>query len=117
MSEVSEKFPKANRVLKRGDYRHIYETGRKFSARYFTAFVRRREGEPPRLGITSTRKVGNAVERNRARRLLREVFRKNKQLVPPGIDIVINVKSSLVEATYTDLEGDFKAFLERAGKQ
>jgi ribonuclease P protein component len=116
MGEESQAFPKENRVLKRGEFREIYETGRKVQARFFTAFVRGRAGEQRRLGITSTRKIGNAVARNRTRRLLREVFRKNKQLVPSGIDIVLNVKRSLLEATYQDLEGDFIAFLERAGR-
>lgn len=117
MSATSEKFPKENRVLKRGGFREIYETGRKISARYFTAFVCRRAGGEPRLGITTTRKLGNAVARNRTRRLLREVFRKNRQHIPSGIDIVLNVKSSLLTATYQQLEGDFLAFLERAGKK
>lgn len=116
MSEVSQRFPKESRVLKRGEFREIYETGRKFQARYFTAFVRAREGGQSRLGITATRRVGNSVSRNRTRRLLREVFRKHQQLVPSGIDIVVNVKTALVEAAYQDLEGDFIAFLARAGK-
>jgi ribonuclease P protein component len=55
------------------------------------------------------------VKRNRARRLLREVFRNNKWLVPPGVDIVINVKAPLVEAGYREIEGDFITFLERVG--
>jgi RNase P protein component len=44
---------------------------------------------------------------------VREAFRRNKWLVPPGVDIVINVKRPLVEAGYRDLEGDLIAFLER----
>jgi hypothetical protein len=44
---------------------------------------------------------------------VREAFRRNKWLVPPGVDIVINVKRPLVEAVYHDVEGDFIAFLER----
>jgi ribonuclease P protein component len=70
-------------------------------------------GEQARLGITATRKFGKAVIRNRARRLVREAFRKNKWIVPQGVDIVINVKQSLAEASYRDLEADFIAFLER----
>ena len=116
MGEESQTFDKENRVLKRGEFREIYETGRKIQARFFTAFVRGRADEEKRLGITSTRKIGNSVVRNRTRRLLREVFRKNKYRVPSGIDIVLNVKSALLEATYQDLEGDFIAFLERAGR-
>jgi ribonuclease P protein component len=117
MTEVSRKFPKSDRLLKRDEFRRVYEQGRKLHARYFTAFILPGRDSRPRIGITATRKIGNAVERNRARRLLREAFRKNKWLVPAGIDIVINVKRPLVEAAYGDLEGDFIAFLERAGKQ
>jgi ribonuclease P protein component len=117
MREVSEKFPKADRVLRRGDFRQAYDSGRKFQARYFTAFVLAHADEPSRLGITATRKMGNSVKRNRARRLVREVFRKNKRLVPSGIDIIINVKSALSTALYQDLESDFISFLERASKQ
>jgi ribonuclease P protein component len=117
MSEVSRTFPKSDRILKRVEFRRVYEQGRRLHARYFTAFILPSQNERPRIGITATRKIGNAVERNRARRLLREAFRKNKWLVPAGVDIVINVKRPLVEAAYGDLEGDFIAFLERAGKQ
>ena len=117
MNEVSRKFLKSDRILKRDEFRRVYEQGRKLHGRYFTAFILPSQNGRPRIGITTTRKIGNAVERNRARRLLREAFRKNKWLVPAGVDIVINVKRPLVEAAYRDLEGDFIAFLEKAGKQ
>jgi len=117
MGEISERFPKTDRILKRGLFKRVYDEGRKFQARYFTAFVLPNSGPQSRIGITVTRKIGNSVERNRARRLVREAFRKNKWLVPQGVDIVINVKKPLVEAGYSDLEGDFRNFLERAGKK
>ena len=115
MSELSQKFPKSNRILRRDEFRRAYDNGQKMQARYFTAFVLPNSGEQPRLGITATRKVGKAVRRNRARRLVREAFRKNKWLAPRGVDIVINVKQSLTEASYQDFEADFVAFLERMG--
>jgi ribonuclease P protein component len=113
MRETPEGFPKSNRILKRDLFRRVYEEGRKIQTKYFTAFVRSGSGSQSRLGITVTRKTGNSVERNRARRVVREAFRRNKWLVPPGVDIVINVKRPLVEAGYHDLEGDLIAFLER----
>jgi ribonuclease P protein component len=113
MRETPEGFPKSNRILKRDVFRRVYEEGRKIQTKYFTAFVRSGSGSQSRLGITVTRKTGNSVERNRARRVVREAFRRNKWLVPPGVDIVINVKRPLVEAGYRDLEGDLIAFLER----
>lgn len=116
MIEVSEKFPKADRILKRDVFRHVYEKGRKKQFWYFTAFVLVRQSGTARIGITATRKIGNSVEQNRARRLVREAFRKNKWLVPNGVDIVINVKRPLVEAGYADFEGEFITFLQRAGE-
>ena len=115
--QVPEKFPKTDRILKRDHFKRVYEEGRKIQARHFTAFVLPNSGGQARIGITATRKMGNSVERNRARRLVREVFRKNKWLVTHGVDIVINVKRSLAKASYRDLEGDFVTFLERAGNK
>jgi ribonuclease P protein component len=115
--EASEKFPKTDRILKRDVFRRVYEQGRKIQSRYFTAFVLTKQTPRPRIGITATRKMGNSVERNRARRLVREAFRKNKWLVPHGVDIVINVKRALVEAAYHDFEGEFITFLQRAGEK
>jgi ribonuclease P protein component len=117
MGEASEGFPKSSRILTRGLFKRAYESGYKVHAKYFTAFVLPNAVERARIGITATRKFGGAVERNRARRLVREVFRKNRWLVPRGVDIVINVKKPLAEAGYRDLEDDFRAFLERVGKK
>lgn len=117
MGEVSENFPKSSRLLKRDEFRRVYDEGRKVQARYFTAFVLTNSHEQPRIGITVTRKAGKSVRRNRARRLVREVFRKNKLLVPQGVDMVINVKQILIDARYSDLEEDFTAFLKRIGNR
>jgi ribonuclease P protein component len=116
MSEVSQEFPKTDRILKRALFRRVYEQGRKIQFRYFTAFILAKQDNGARIGVTTTRKIGNAVQRNRARRLVREAFRKNKWLAPHGVDIVINVKRPLVDAHYRDLECEFITFLERAAE-
>lgn len=115
--EASAKFPKSDRILKRDVFRRVYEEGRKLQFSYFTAFVLQKQALQPRIGITTTRKTGNSVQRNRARRLVREAFRKNKWLVPYGVDIVINVKQALVGAVYRDFEDEFITFLQRMGKK
>jgi len=115
--ELSEKFSKTDRILKRDDFRRVYEKGRKLQARYFSAFVLPNTLGRSRIGITATRKFGNSVKRNRARRLIREAFRRNKVLAPAGVDLVINVKRALNDASYRDLEGEFVALLKMAGNQ
>lgn len=65
------------------------ESGR---ARAVTADARVGSAGPPRLGITATRRVGNAAVRNRAKRLVREAFRATRDLWPDGIDLVVIVR-------------------------
>jgi ribonuclease P protein component len=112
--KTDERFTKSDRILKRETFRRTYDGGRKYQAKYFTAFVISNQQESSRLGVTVTRKTGKSVDRNRSRRLVREVFRKNKWRVPLGVDIVINVKNALISAGYDDLESDFIEFLKRA---
>lgn len=108
----SQKFTKADRILARDEFRRVYERGRKYHTKFFTAFVLAGTEPNPRIGITVTRKIGKSVERNRARRLVREVFRRNKRLIPPATNLVINAKRPLVDASYREFEAEFLEFLK-----
>ncbi len=111
---TDQRFPKSDRILKRELFRRVYDTGKKIQARFFTAFILPNSQQQSRIGITATRKTGNSVERNRLRRRVRELYRRNKWRVPPGIDIVINVKDGLARAGYDEIEKDFAKMLERS---
>lgn len=118
---VEISFGREHRRLKRADFTRIYQTGRKVHGRHLTVFgLRRPESEdkiagPWRLGITATRKTGNAVERNRQRRRIREFFRLHQRSLPPGWDFVVNTRPSLNEATHRELQADLERALERLG--
>jgi ribonuclease P protein component len=60
--------------------------------------------EGKRLGITVTKKVGNAVVRNRLKRLIREFFRRNKDLFPAGHDVVVMAKKNIPPLTYLEAQ-------------
>jgi ribonuclease P protein component len=68
-----------------------------------------------RLGIAATKRLGGAVERNRAKRLIREVFRRHK--IAPGFDIVVVPKRELLDADLTALENEYVANIERSVKR
>ena len=77
-----------------------------------TMFTRERDAGVARLGIAATRKMGAAVERNRAKRLVREVFRHHK---PAGaIDVVVVPRREILDAPYENVEAEFRSLLSRA---
>jgi ribonuclease P protein component len=61
------------------------------------------------LGITASRKVGNAVVRARAKRLIREAFRATRALWPSGIDVVVIVKRSTAETKLESVVSEWEA--------
>lgn len=63
----------------------------------------------PRLGITASRKIGNAVVRNRAKRLVREAFRATRASFPDDIDVVVIVKRELAGLGLSDVIEEWQA--------
>ena len=88
------RFPRAHKVRKRAEFQTIQAKGRRISTPRLVLLLSAREGDASgeRLGITVTRRVGNAVVRNRAKRLIREAFRATRELWPPDIDLVVIVR-------------------------
>ena len=87
-------FSRARRLRKRRDFLLVQNDGARVGSSQFILLMRARLDElPSRVGITVTRKYGNAVHRNRIKRLLREVLRLYPDLVPKGIDMVVIVKA------------------------
>jgi ribonuclease P protein component len=92
----AQAFPKDRRVRKRSEYLRIQETGSRITLPSAIVLVAARSDDgPARLGITVTRKFGNAVARNRAKRLFREFFRGAGTLLPRGVDLVVIPKASV----------------------
>lgn len=72
-------------------------------------------GSPPRLGIVTSRKIGNAVVRNRARRLLRETFRLHQHDLAHPVDLVLVARASITGKRRAEVEKDLLSTLAKAG--
>ncbi len=88
---------RSNRLTRRPDYVACYNTGRRYFSRYFIVFVvRRQDGACAwRCGLAVSRKVGNAIRRNRVKRVLRAFLRLHQNEMPMGMDVVIVPKRRL----------------------
>jgi ribonuclease P protein component len=73
----------------------------------------RGDDAPARLGVVASRKVGNAVARNRAKRLVREAFRQNASAAPPGLELVVVVRPGLEKLGAAEVARDLLAGLPR----
>ncbi len=105
-------FTSIERVRRRADYQRIYDRGAKVHGKLLTLFTLDNELNVGRLGIAATRKIGGAVSRNRAKRLIREVFRHNK--LAPGFDVVVVPRRELLDASLTAIEAEFRSVLDRS---
>ena len=79
-TSVSHRFPASVRLRSRREFAPVQAHGRRVAARYLTVLGRAGAGESDRLGIIASRKLGGAVQRNRAKRRVREVFRRQEPL-------------------------------------
>ena len=106
-----KKAPAPFRLRRRAEYTEVYEQGMRLRGRFMTCFALANGLDGPRLGIAASRKIGNAVMRNKAKRRVRELFRANTPL--KSIDIVFVPRRELVSAAWSDLEADYRAALQR----
>ncbi|MBR6070706.1 MAG: ribonuclease P protein component [Ruminococcus sp.] len=79
------------------DFLTLYKKGRYIPSKYSVIYVRPNGRPFNRLGITAGKKIGNAVHRNRAKRLIRLAYRENEVSMPIGIDIVIVARTHICE--------------------
>lgn len=91
-SDGPQRLRRADRLRKRYEFRQTQLQGRRIHTHHFLIVVRPNALQNTRLGITVTKKVGTAVERNRIKRVVREVFRRNRALFPPAHDVVFIAK-------------------------
>lgn len=106
-----QQFRPDERIRRRADFKQVYERGVRIHGRYSTLFLLPNDRGRGRLGIAATKKLGDAVRRNRAKRLIREIFRRNK--IAPGYDVVVVPKRELFDASLKALESEYCALVAR----
>jgi ribonuclease P protein component len=103
-------FPRARRIRKRPEFVRIQNApSARVPTRHLLLLLRPRESAgPARLGVVASKKVGGSVVRNRAKRLVREAFRKNPDAFPDNLDVVIIVRPGAQALPAGELEAQVR---------
>lgn len=99
-------YPGVHRLRKSWEYQLVRKMGCKFNTPHFVLLVFDNLGQSSRLGITASRKVGNAVTRNRLKRIVREFFRKNRCLYPGLRDYSVIAKRSAAQLSSAEIDAE-----------
>ncbi len=110
-------FTRADRILKHSDFARIAKNGKRLRNKYFIAVFTANRLKKTRLGITVTKKVGNAAVRNRIKRIVRECFRLEKQKYKKSRDINIIVKKAAAVAKNKQIFSSLRCVFEKIERE
>jgi ribonuclease P protein component len=116
-------LPKSERIQRGWQFRRAYEHGRKVVGRLLVLYVVDDPLDSPStgtpagraVGMVTSRKIGNAVARNRARRLLREAYRQNKQKLKTNLQIVMIARGGINGKRLPDVEAELLQLFRAVG--
>lgn|GEM_PF-306020 len=102
-------------LARRGDFRKVFELGSKFPSKFLIIYAQHNTLPYCRLGLSVSRKIGDAVVRNRIKRRLREIFRQELAGKPLHYDFVVVARSASAGAEFSDLQASIAKIFPRLG--
>jgi ribonuclease P protein component len=115
-TQRGSRFPKSRRLLKREDFRQVYERGRRLQSVSFSVLcLRRPDGGGPRVGFSVSRALGKAVERNRIRRRMREAVRQECWRLEGPWDLVFHPRRAAMSAPMEALRREVERIMVTCG--
>jgi ribonuclease P protein component len=97
------------------EFERVYRQGTAYRGRLFSVHAFPNEHGNPRLGLSVSRKVGNAVARNAVRRRLREVFHSCIPEISGDLDLVVSARPAAADAGFEELREEFSESLGKVG--
>jgi ribonuclease P protein component len=107
---VQRKF----RLTRSTDFKRVRRTGKSYAHPFVVLVVQASEAPRARVGVTAGRSVGGAVQRNKAKRLLREAMRPLLPQLIPGWDLILIARPALIPSTLQEIRQALTSLLRRA---
>jgi ribonuclease P protein component len=106
---------RTSRIARSGDFARVRQQGQRLALGCLIAnWNRLPDGAAPKLGVVTSKKIGGATERSRARRLLRESFRQHQHELSQPVELILVARNSIAGKGFAEVEKDFLAALNRA---
>lgn len=115
VTKPDQRLGRRQRLTRSSEVREAFAQGQSFAGRFMVMWLRRGANANLRLAVVSSRSIGGAVARNRARRRLREVFRRNRYRLHGAVDVVLVARRAVLAARWDDLVDDLMDLAGRAG--
>ena len=113
---VDQRLRPRERLTKSADYAKVLRRGIRVDGRLFNLAAAPNQRAHDRLGLTVSRRVGGAVQRNRAKRLLRDAFRRRRASRRPACDLVLVAKREILGCTRAELDRELETLPRAAGR-
>ncbi len=115
------RFPRTAKLLKHSDFQRVYKSGKRHFSTLLTAFFLPGTALGPRIGITVSRALGGAVQRNRIKRRMREAVRFHLSELSAPMDVVFNPKKLVLDADFAQVQQEvsraFEVITKAAARQ
>lgn len=108
-------FPRDARLRRKAEFNLTFRQGRRVPGRHFIFYWVERDTPGAKLGLAVSRKVGNAVVRNRVKRYLREFYRTHRPALLKDVYLVVVARPSAAHLDYAGCAGEFGKVLQRGG--
>jgi ribonuclease P protein component len=108
---MDETLKPRERIKKKKDFNHLYKKGKRYRGQYFTLVYLSNEFNHSRLAVVASKKLGNAVTRNKTKRWMRDLFRRNKELLKNPTDLIIIPHRGIHEAGWQNLLEEYRIAL------
>lgn len=114
---MTEGLSARQRIRKKKDFLVLYKKGHRYKSRYFNLIYSVNALPYSRVGVVASRKVGGAVVRNKAKRWMRELFRRNRDLLESPVDLLIVAMPDMAQATWAEVREQYLQGVREVGKR